>query len=134
MITGLLAIGLGYLLGSISPSYFLTKWLKGVDIRKLGDGNAGARNVYHSVGLVPAIITGLIDLSKGVGVILISSLFAPLIFSYLAGLAAVVGHIFPFYLKFRGGQGGATLSGILLFLFFNFVFKAKSLGLYFLFS
>lgn len=123
MIKGILAIIFGYLLGSISPAYFLTKLLKGKDIRELGDGNAGTRNVYHNVGLIPAVITGLFDISKGVVAILISSLFVPLFFSYFAGLMAVIGHIFPFYLKFRGGQGGATLSGILLFFIFQFLFR-----------
>jgi len=109
------AIFIGYLLGSISPAYFLCKLIKGTDIRKEGDGNAGTRNVYRVLGLIPAVITGIIDLSKGVLAIYLTSFFVPVFFSYLSGVAAVFGHIFPFYLNFKAGQGGATASGILIY-------------------
>ncbi|MFN3301926.1 MAG: glycerol-3-phosphate acyltransferase, partial [Patescibacteria group bacterium] len=115
MFSNLLAILIGYLLGSISPAYFLGKILKGIDIRKEGDGNAGTRNAYRILGPGPGIITGIFDISKGVLAILLTSQFVPPFFAYLAGLAAIFGHIFPFYLKFKGGQGGATVSGILIY-------------------
>ncbi len=115
---GIIAILIGYLIGSISPAYFLGRILKGIDIRKQGSGNAGTRNVYRLMGLGPAIITVVFDLSKGILVILLSSLFVSPLFAYLSGIAALIGHIFPFYLRFRGGQGGATGAGI----FFYFIF------------
>ncbi len=115
---GTIAILIGYLIGTISPAYFLGKILKGIDIRKEGTGNAGTRNVYRLLGLGPAIITVTVDLSKGVSVILFSSLFVSPIFAYLSGIAVITGHIFPFYLRFRGGQGGATGAGIFFYLMF----------------
>lgn len=115
MLYEILAILIGYLLGSISPAYFLCKILRGADIRKEGSGNAGARNVYRVLGLGPAVITGIFDLSKGVLAILLTSLFVPPFFAYLSGLTAILGHIFPFYLKFKAGQGGATAAGILIY-------------------
>lgn len=75
MLEEIIAILIGYLLGSISPAYFLGKILKGIDIRKEGSGNAGSRNVYRVLGLGPAIITGVIDLSKGVLAILLTLQF-----------------------------------------------------------
>lgn len=115
---GFLAIFIGYLIGSISPAYFLGKILKGIDIRKQGTGNAGTRNVYRLMGLGPAIITVAFDLAKGVAVILLSSLFVSPLFAYLSGFAALIGHIFPFYLGFRGGQGGATGAGMSFYFMF----------------
>ncbi|MFQ6069743.1 MAG: glycerol-3-phosphate acyltransferase [Candidatus Aminicenantales bacterium] len=115
MLSEILAIVVGYLLGSISPAYFLGKILKGIDIREAGSGNAGARNVYRVLGLGPAIVTGTIDFSKGVLAILLTSLFAPPFFAYLSGIAAFLGHIFPFYLCFKAGQGGATAAGITIY-------------------
>jgi glycerol-3-phosphate acyltransferase PlsY len=115
---GTTAILIGYLIGSISPAYFLGKILKGIDIRKEGTGSAGTRNVYRLLGLGPAVIAVTIDLSKGVLVILLSSLFVSPPFAYLSGIAAIIGHIFPFYLRFRGGQGGATGAGIFFYLIF----------------
>jgi glycerol-3-phosphate acyltransferase PlsY len=118
MWAGIIAILIGYLIGSILPAYFLGKILKGIDIRKEGSGNAGTRNVYRLMGLRPAVITVVFDLSKGILVIVLSSFFVSPLFAYLSGIAALIGHIFPFYLRFRGGQGGATVAG----LFFYFIF------------
>jgi len=107
---------LGYLLGSISPAYFLGKWLKKIDIREHGTKNAGTENVKKTLGLGPAIITGAFDLSKGLLAMLIASFFiSDLFIVFLAGLMAIVGHIFPFYLKFKGGQGQATAVGLLFY-------------------
>lgn len=118
MCPGIIAILIGYLIGSISPAYLLGKILKGIDIRKQGSGNAGTRNVYRVLGLGPAIATVAVDLSKGFLVILLSSLFVSPLFAYLSGIAALIGHVFPFYLRFRGGQGGATCAGILFYFIF----------------
>lgn len=114
--TDFISILIGYLLGSISPSYFLTYLIKKQDIRFIGERNAGTRNVYLTVGLLPAIITAVIDVSKGVLAVIIGQIMgANPLFCNLSGLAAIAGHAFPFYLKFRGGQGLATSSGLLLY-------------------
>jgi len=63
---------LGYLIGAISPSYFLGKILKGIDIREHGDHNAGTLNTLHVLGLLPAIITAFFDLTKGLIVALLA--------------------------------------------------------------
>ncbi len=109
---------IGYLIGSILPAYFLTKWLKKVDIRQIGTRHAGTTNVKRNVGLGPAIITATYDTTKG----LLSMAIASDIFHasksivYLSGIAAIFGHVFPFYLGFRGGRGVATTVGMLIFM------------------
>ncbi|MGD2294802.1 MAG: glycerol-3-phosphate acyltransferase [Candidatus Aminicenantes bacterium] len=106
----------GYLLGSLSPSYFLGKALKNVDIRECGTGNAGTVNTYKILGLGPAIITALFDVFKGLFAMYLVSMFdAPPFVVHLVGFAAVLGHVFPFYLGFRGGQGVATATAILIY-------------------
>ncbi|MCX7720640.1 MAG: glycerol-3-phosphate acyltransferase [Dictyoglomus thermophilum] len=113
------SIGLGYLFGSFLPGYFLPLWFKKVDIRKLGDGNPGVLNVKRSVGLFPAIITALYDVSKGfIPMIILRCIFNfPEFFVYLGGFSAVLGHKFPFYLGFKGGRGFATSLSLFIFLF-----------------
>jgi len=114
---GIFSVSLGYLLGSISPSYILGRLLRGIDIREHGTHNAGARNVKKILGWWPFIVTVIYDLSKGLLAMLIAwklGVSEPII--YLSGYAAVLGHIFPFYLKFRGGEGQATAVGIFFYL------------------
>ncbi len=118
-----IAIVIGYLLGSIPSAYLAGRLRKGVDIREVGSKNMGAMNVYYEVGLVEAVLVTLVDLGKGVGAILLVRWLSdiPLTsqFDFLTGLtgaAAVIGHVFPAFLKFRGGKGGATAIGILIFL------------------
>lgn len=110
------ALLIGYLLGSLSPAYFLGRLLKGIDIRKYGAHFAGTTNVYQVLGLGPAIITAIYDVSKGILAMLISAylLKAPEMFVYLSGVSAIAGHVFPFYLGFRGGYGVGTATGLLL--------------------
>lgn len=127
-----ICILLGYLIGSISPSYVLGKLLKGIDIREHGDGNAGGTNAYHVLGLKAAAITVIFDLSKGlISMAIASALGASPIFIYLAGLAAILGHVFPFYLKFRGGKGIGTSIGI-LFYYLYLMIKNQWLSIYWL--
>jgi glycerol-3-phosphate acyltransferase PlsY len=127
MINAILALTTGYLLGSISPSYFLGRWLKKIDIRLVGDKNAGATNVYKQLGLVPAVITGIYDISKGLISIYIATLLGVNELTvYLVGIFAILGHIFPFYLDFRGGQGASTAVGLL----FYFLIKLNEIHLF----
>ncbi len=113
-----------YLLGSIVGSLVLGK-LRGVDIRTLGSGNAGATNALRTQGKSFAIGTALIDFGKGV---LAAALVAPIAFDangplslietqLACGLAAAIGHCYPLFDGFRGGKGAGTLFGMLAFLF-----------------
>jgi len=118
-----IAIVIGYLLGSIPSAYLAGRLRKGIDIREVGSKNMGAMNVYYEVGRLEAVLVTLADLGKGIGAILLVRwlLDIPLIspFDLLTGLtaaAAILGHIFPVFLKFRGGKGAATAIGILIFL------------------
>jgi len=121
MINIIIAIVIGYLLGSIPSAYLAGRLGKGVDIREVGSKNMGAMNVYYEVGRVEAVLVTLADLGKGIGAILLVRwlLGIPPEFDLLTGLtaaAAILGHIFPVFLKFRGGKGAATAIGILIFL------------------
>jgi len=119
----IIAIIIGYLLGSFPSAYLAGRLRKGIDIREVGSKNMGAINVFYQVGLMEAVLVTLADLGKGIGAILLVRwlLGIPLIspFDFLTGLtaaAAIMGHIFPVFLKFHGGKGGATAIGILIFL------------------
>ena len=119
MIKIILAIIIGYLLGSISPAYILGRLLKGIDIRRHGDTNAGATNTKKVLGFWPAVMVTIFDLSKGILALYIAQkLGVPESWQYAAGFAAIIGHIFPFYLGFRGGQGMATTVGLLFLALF----------------
>ena len=112
-----ISILIGYLIGSISPAFILGKVLRGIDIRKFGTKNAGTKNVKKVLGLWPSVICAIFDLSKGLLAMLIAQKFgATELIIYATGYTAVLGHIFPFYLKFRGGEGSATGVAILIFL------------------
>ena len=109
----LITILIGYILGSLNPAFFFGKILRRIDIREHGTKNAGTTNVKRVLGLGPAIFTAIYDLSKGlIAIWIASALGLPPIWTYLSGIAAIIGHIFPFYLKFRGGQVTATLVDI----------------------
>ena len=109
------AIVIGYLLGSIPFAYVVARLKKGVDIRQAGGGNAGALNVYREVG--PAFGLGVLaaDAAKGVLAVYIARwLGLPLVWTGVAGFAAVAGHNWPCFLGFRGGKGAATIMGVLI--------------------
>ncbi|RKY04993.1 hypothetical protein DRP77_02300 [Candidatus Poribacteria bacterium] len=110
------AILIGYLIGSILPAYILGRLIKGIDIRQHGTGNAGTVNTAKVLGLLPAVPTAIYDTLKGVGAVYISlkllRVSEPV--AYASGIAAIAGHVFPFYLGFRGGQGVATAVGLML--------------------
>jgi glycerol-3-phosphate acyltransferase PlsY len=110
----LFSIAIGYLLGSLSPGYFLGRFVKGKDIRTLGNKNTGATNTYREVGPAYGVIAGLFDIFKSAAVYWLALTRFGLgpDRAILAGLGAVFGHIFPFYLGFRGGRGTATLVGL----------------------
>jgi len=112
-----ISVLIGYLLGSINPAYFLGRLLLKKDIREIGTHNAGGTNVYKSIGLWPAVITIIYDLSKGLLAMYIAWRLGVQEPWYLvAGIGAFLGHVFPFYLRFRGGQGTAVLMSLFFFL------------------
>lgn len=112
-----LSIVIGYLLGSISFSYLLGKWLKKIDIRNYGSGNAGATNTLRVLGKGPAIAVLILDILKGIAAVLISKLIGGEEWiPFAAGLSATIGHNWPVFFNFRGGKGVATTIGVLLVL------------------
>ena len=111
-----------YLLGSI-PFGYLAGRLAGIDIRKVGSGNVGATNVVRGVGKRYGYPVFALDFLKGFGAVLIAMLIAPgrppewnspEIFGILAAMSSVLGHMYPPWLKFKGGKGVATSAGALL--------------------
>lgn len=111
MTIGLWLLG-AYLVGAIPTSYLAGR-LAGVDLRQVGSKNVGATNLYRAAGLRLAVPAGLFDVAKG----FVPTLLAPATAPWLpvaVGSAAVVGHVFPVYLGFRGGKGVATAAGAVL--------------------
>ena len=103
-----------YLLGSIPFGYLIVRWQKGIDVRSTGSGSIGATNVMRNLGLIGFIATFLLDFAKGAAAVLLAARWtghAPLWIAS-AAFAAVVGHCFPVWLKFRGGKGVATAAGV----------------------
>ena len=110
-----IAVVTGYFLGSIPSAYIAGRLKKGADIRKIGGGNMGALNVIREIGWLTGSLVLFSDLCKGILAILIARwLGLQLLWVLIAGFAAVVGHNWPVFLKFRGGKGGATIMGVLL--------------------
>ncbi len=105
-----IAVGLGYLLGSIPFGLVLTRLAGLGDIRKIGSGNIGATNVLRTGNKPLALATLLLDGGKGAATALIAMAVAPELAPW-AALAAVLGHLFPVWLKFNGGKGVATTLG-----------------------
>ncbi len=121
MLTLAVAVLGSYLLGSIPFGYLAGK-VRGIDIRKIGSGNIGATNVVRTLGKRYGYLVFVLDFLKGFGAVKISMAIArdarpewgsPEIFGILAAVAAVIGHSFPLWLRFRGGKGVATSSGAL---------------------
>ena len=100
-----------YLLGSIPFGLLLTKFSGAGDIREIGSGNIGATNVLRTGRKGLAIATLLLDAAKGCVAVLIGQSFGPDL-AIIAAWGAVLGHLFPVWLKFKGGKGGATALGV----------------------
>ena len=105
----------GYALGCIQSAYLVGRLVGKLDIREHGSGNAGASNITSVMGLNYGAIVGLVDILKGAAAVQVVRWTYPTNpeLAYLAGLMAVVGHMFPAYLGFRGGKGVATLAGMM---------------------
>ena len=112
---GFFSLILGYLLGSIPSGWLAGRWLKGIDLRELGSGSTGATNVLRQVGKGPALVVFLIDVGKGAAAVLLARAFGQSDWiQVLAGLTALAGHIWPVWLKFKGGKAVATGFGMFL--------------------
>jgi acyl phosphate:glycerol-3-phosphate acyltransferase len=111
--TTLWAVATGYLLGSIPFAFLLSRRWTGLDIRQAGSGNVGAANVLRTSGIAAGITVMLLDVAKGAGSVLVAQrLSAGDATPAAAGFAAIVGHIYPVWLRFRGGKGVATACGV----------------------
>jgi glycerol-3-phosphate acyltransferase PlsY len=111
------AFVIGYLLGSIPFGLVLTRLAGTQDLRTIGSGNIGATNVLRTGRKGLAAATLLLDMLKGTAAVVISGYFGGPVAAMLAGLGAFLGHLFPVWLKFKGGKGVAVYIGILLGLF-----------------
>ena len=112
-------IAFSYLLGSIPFGYLLTRYFTEIDIRNIGSGNIGTTNVLRTGKKSLAILTLCFDVFKGFLPIYLAFKMADtgsqsITFIYLASVFAFLGHVFPIWLKFRGGKGVATFIGIIL--------------------
>lgn len=110
-----LALTIGYLLGSVLPADLFARAL-GTDIRAVGTRNPGSTNALQQLGLLPGLLTGAYDMSVGlVSMYVASRLGLEIGWVYLAGLASIAGHIYPVFFRFRGGQGMAATTGMLVY-------------------
>ena len=108
----MLPICLGYLVGSVPFAYLLAR-LRGVDVRFAGSGNVGAANVLRTTGAWRGVIVMMLDMLKGIGAVaLAQGVTSNNATIALSGAAAVVGHIYPVWLRFHGGKGVAVAAGV----------------------
>lgn len=117
--TTIISLIVAYLLGSLSTAIILSKFMKFEDPRQVGSGNAGATNVLRSIGKNEATFVLIGDIAKGFIAVLIGRILGVegVMLGFVA-VAAVVGHIFPVFFKFKGGKGVATGIGAVLMLSF----------------
>lgn len=112
---------IGYCFGNIQTSYWLARIVKKVDIRTLGKGNAGASNTFESLGWKYGVFVAFVDVLKGLlSILLVKNLYQVglnpqgAFLLYLNGYCVILGHIFPFYMNFKGGKGTASLIGLMM--------------------
>ena len=121
MLQALIAVLLSYLLGAVPFGFLMVRFLKGEDLRTIGSGNIGATNAMRALGKPLGVAAFFLDFAKGwIPVALIAPAFVsdgtenPMILAVLCGAAAVVGHVFPIYLRFKGGKAVATGCGAIV--------------------
>jgi glycerol-3-phosphate acyltransferase PlsY len=108
-----LSIVAAYLIGSIPFALLLARRWGGHDLHRIGSGNIGAANVLRASGVRAGVAVAVLDIGKGIaGVMLAGRIVGPEHSAAVAGLAAVVGHVYPVWLRFRGGKGVATACGV----------------------
>lgn len=112
-----LLVVFSYLIGSISSAYLASRIFKKIDIRTIGDRNAGGANVFRNISHFSGILVTISDIAKGaVPIIVAKSLNENLAVVFLCGLATVAGHNWPIFIGFKGGRGEAVTIGIFLVL------------------
>ena len=123
MVTILIAVIAGYLLGSIPTGVWLGRLIKGLDIREHGSGSMGATNVFRVLGAKVAILVLTVDIAKGYLACYLASsvnmgdtMLVPTQLAIIGGISAVIGHLYPLFAGFKGGKGIATGGGLLLYL------------------
>ena len=133
MLSSILALAFGYLLGSIPFGLLLTRLAGTGDLRAIGSGNIGATNVLRTGRKDLAAATLVLDALKGTAAVLMAGSFGPDL-AIIGGLGAFLGHLYPVWLRFKGGKGVATFLGCLFALHWptGFVFVAAWLGIAFL--
>ena len=120
-----------YLLGSFPSGFLYAKNLKGIDLRYVGSGSTGATNVLRNIGKWPALIVFILDVLKGFIAVKIAFFFlSENIFQVLAGLFAITGHIWPIWLKGKGGKAVAT--GLGMFIALSWKVGLASFGTFFI--
>lgn len=112
MISSLIILS-SYLFGSFPSAYLAGYLLRGIDIRKVGDRNAGTANVYRNVSHKAGIVVAIVDIGKGAVPILVAKSMVSEHVVLLCGLATVIGHNWPIFLGLKGGRGAATTLGVL---------------------
>lgn len=112
----IIVIVLGYLLGTINPAYLISKHKNKIDIREVNSKNAGTSNMAITFGLKWGVLVGILDIFKGFLPVFILRFIFPDndVLWILGGLSAIMGHLYPFYLGFKGGKGTATFGGLVL--------------------
>ena len=114
ILTRALVLLAAYLLGALPFSYLVAR-SRGVDVRRVGSGNVGATNVLRSVSVAAGLLAFVLDAGKGAVAVILARLVEPgLALPVAAGVVAVLGHMYPVWLRFRGGKGVATGAGIFL--------------------
>ena len=120
---------ISYLLGSIPTGFLIGKYLKNIDLRLIGSGSTGATNVLRNVGKWPALFVFIIDVGKGLISVKIAQYYADQsLIEVLAGMSAISGHIWPIWLKGKGGKAVAT--GLGMFLALSWKVGLASLGIF----
>ncbi len=125
----IISLGIGYLLGSLPTGYLAGKWLSNVDLREIGSGSTGATNVLRHIGKRAALVVFLIDVGKGMApVLLAKGLNLDDLWQVIAGISSLSGHIWPIWLRWKGGKAVAT--GLGLFLGISWPVGLASLGVF----
>ncbi len=122
----IVSVIISYLIGSIPTGYLVGRGFKGVDIRQVGSHNMGAMNTFYTIGFWPGMLVLACDIGKGMVALILTYVTAQYLFTIpayliipiemLSGVAVIAGHVFPLFLKFKGGKGGATAIGVLAFI------------------
>lgn len=106
---------IAYLIGVIPAVYLTVRWVKGQNIRCLGDRNAGVANAARALGTAAGLAVGAIDIGKGLAAVLLAHwLLDSLVAQMFAGFMVIIGHVWPVFLQGRGGRGAATAVGMLV--------------------